>query len=209
MSALRTLLASLLILAAGVAALGAATDGFEAFTAESARRLSVRTQARALPPAALQSTLQSARGREFDFAGLHGRWLLVDFIYTRCATYCSVQGSAFAQLQDRLAGAIARGQVALLSISFDPVHDVPTELAAYKARARDRGAGWIAARPQHAADLQVLLRAFGVTAVADGRGGFEHNAAIHVVDPQGRLVAVLDWDAPEQALQFLQQQVPL
>lgn len=208
-SALRTLLASLLIVVAGVGALAASTDGFEAFTSETARRLAVRRQPQLLPPLAQQAALQSARGRLLDLAELHGRWLLVDFVYTRCATYCSVQGSAFAQLQERLATPIARQQVALLSISFDPAHDVPAELAAYKARSRDHGAGWIAARPTHSDDLQALLRAFGVRAIADGRGGFEHNAAIHVIDPQGRLVAVLDWDAPDQAFRFLQQQVAL
>lgn len=200
MQALRTLFASLLILAAGTATLAAATDGFRAFTSESARRLAVAAQPRPLP----QLVLQTARGQALPLAALRGRWLLVDFIYTRCSSYCSVQGSAFAQLQDRLAGAIAAQRVALLSISFDPAHDSPGELAAYLARSRDRGAGWFAARPTSEADLQSLLRSFGVTVIPDGRGGWEHNAALLLVDPAGRLVAVLDWDAAEDALQTLQ-----
>lgn len=199
MSALRTLLASLLILVAGVAALAAATDGFRAFTSETARRLDVREHPRALP----QVPLQTATGRTIDIAGLRGRWLLVDFIYTRCVTYCSVQGGEFARLQDRLAGPIAAGDVALLSISFDPAHDGPSELAAYQQRSGDRGAGWIAARPVRAADLAALKRAFGVTVIPDGLGGYVHNAAIAVVDPRGRLVAITDWDAPGEAAGYV------
>lgn len=199
MSVLRTLLASLLILAAGVSTLAAATDGFRAFTTETARRIDIREHPRALP----QVALQTAQGTTIDFSALRGRWLLVDFIYTRCATYCSVQGSEFARMQGRLATQIAEGKVVLLSISFDPSRDGPAELAAYQQRSGSRGAGWIAARPTSAEDLGKLMRVFGVSAVPDGLGGYIHNAAIAVVNPAGRLVAITDWDTPRDAERYV------
>jgi protein SCO1/2 len=192
---LRTLLASLLIVAAWVAVFAAVTDGFRAFTSETARRLDVREHPRALPSV----RLQTADGSAIDLASLHGRWLLVDFIYTRCMTYCSVQGNEFARLQAQLSGEIADGKLLLLSVSFDPSHDAPAELTAYQHRSRDRGTGWIAARPQNEADLDALLHAFGVRAIPDGLGGFVHNAAINVVDPDGHLVAIVDWNDPGNA----------
>lgn len=195
MAVLRTLLASLPILAGGLGALALATDGFRVFTSETARRLAVTEHPRVLPDV----PLQTADGRAIDFAQLRGRWLLVDFIYTRCETYCSVQGNQFAQLQQRLAASIAEGRVLLLSISFDPGYDGVTQLAAYQRRSGDHGAGWIAARPAQATDLPLLLRSFGVTVVPDRMGGYIHNAAIAVVDPAGRLVEVVDWDAAQQA----------
>lgn len=199
MSVLRTLLASLLVLGAGVATLAAATDGFRAFTSEAARRIDVREHPRALPAV----PLQTAQGRTIDFHALRGRWLLVDFIYTRCMTYCSVQGSEFAQLQGRLAQPIADGQVVLVSVSFDPAHDSPLQLAAYQRRSGDRGAGWLAVRPANASGLDALMHVFGVTAIPDGLGGYVHNAAIAVVDPRGRLVAITDWDAPHEAERYI------
>lgn len=199
MSVPRTLLASLLILAAGIAVLAAATDGFRAFTTETARRIAVLEHPRALPSA----SLQTARGKTIDFVGLRGRWLLVDFVYTRCMAYCSVQGSEFARLQDRLAGPIAQGRVVLLSISFDPSHDGPAQLGAFQRRSGDRGAGWIAARPTSPAALEGLMRVFGVTAISDGRDGYVHNAAINVVDPRGRLVAITDWYSPAEAERYV------
>lgn len=199
MSSARTLLASLAILAAGVATLAASTDGFRAFTTETARRIDVREHPRDLPAV----PLQAADGQIVSLASLRGRWLLVDFIYTRCMTYCSVQGSEFARLQDQLAGPIARGKVVLFSISFDPVHDGPQQLADYQRRSGDRGAGWIAARPVTPADLAALKRTFGVTAIPDGLGGYVHNAAIAVIDPRGQLVAVTDWDAPHEAVRYV------
>ena len=90
MRLLRTLLASLAILAAGLATLSAATDGFRAYTTETARRIDVHEHPRAVPDA----LLQTADGHIVELASLRGRWLLVDFIYTRCETYCSVQGSS-------------------------------------------------------------------------------------------------------------------
>lgn len=201
----RTVVASLLVGVACGTALFLATQGLQAFTAETARRVNVRRQPRALP---LQVALQTATGQTTTLGELAGRWLLVDFIYTRCTTYCTVQGGDFARLQDRLAQPMAAGRVALLSISFDPQHDGPVQLAAYQARERSRGAGWIAARPTNAAGLRALMRAFGVTAIADERGGYAHNAAINVVDPQGRLVDILDWDAAAQAERLIRRALP-
>lgn len=199
MAVLRTLLASLLLLTAGIGVLAALTDEFRAFTTASALRISVREQPRPVPDVALQT----ADGRTIDLKDLQGRWVLVDFIYTRCVSTCSVQGSEFARLQDRLAAPIARGEVSLLSISFDPAHDGPAQLAGYQRRSGTRGAGWIAARPIDNDGLQDLMRVFGIKAVADGMGGFIHNPVVAVVDPHGRLVAVLDWDDPDAAVAFV------
>jgi protein SCO1/2 len=200
LSALRALIASLLILGAGVAALALATGGFRAFTTETARRLDVRAHPRTVPDV----PLETANGRHVRFDSLRGRWLLVDFVYTSCFTYCPVQGRDFARLQDRLAGPIDRGRALLLSISFDPARDGPTRLAEYQQHAGDRGAGWIAARPTDAGGLAALVRTFGVTAIPDGQGGFVHNAAIAVVDPDGRLVAIMDWDDPRAAARYVE-----
>ncbi|TAN05625.1 MAG: SCO family protein [Rhodanobacteraceae bacterium] len=198
MTVLRTLLASLAILVAGIAVLAFSTDGFRAYTTETARRIDVRTHPRPVPPL----VLQAADGTRTSFAALRGRWLLVDFIYTRCTTYCSVQGGEFANLQRWLAGPIAAGKVTLVSVSFDP-RDEPAQLAGYQRRFGDSGTGWVAVRAVASADRAVLMRVFGVTAVADGLGGFVHNAAINVVNPDGKLVAILDWDDPRAAARYI------
>ena len=186
---LRTSLACGALLLAGGVALAAATDGFQAFTTETARRVAVRRQPADLPAVALEN--QS--GARFTLADLRGTWLLVDFIYTRCPTFCTVLGGDFARLERQLAGPIAQGRVQLLSISFDPTQDPPAELAAYlrRFRGQDMG-GWQAARPLTADGLQSLTAAFGVTIIRDRLGGYTHNAAIHLVDPEGRLVDIFD-----------------
>lgn len=184
----RTILLSVTVLLAGGGALSAATDGFQAFTTETARRVSVRRHPVDLPAVALENQA----GSRFTLADLRGSWLLVDFIYTRCPTFCTALGGDFAQLERQLAGPVVRGQVRLLSVSFDPTHDPPAELAAYVRRFRGRDGGWQAARPLTDDGLQQLTAAFGITVIPDRLGGYTHNAAIHLVDPAGRLVDIFD-----------------
>jgi protein SCO1 len=188
MRLLRTLFLSIALILVGGGVPYAATDHLQAFTSEAARRIAVRQHPIAVPSV----TFETQSGARSDFTNLRGKWLLVDFIYTRCPTYCVALGSEFAQLQDRLAGPLGKGTVELVSISFDPAHDKPRALAAYLQRAHSRGAGWVAARPIDSDGLDALERAFGITVIPDGLGGYTHNAAIHVVDPQGRLIEIVD-----------------
>ncbi|MCG3144715.1 MAG: hypothetical protein HONDAALG_02168 [Gammaproteobacteria bacterium] len=197
MALLRTLCASAVLALAGGAAFYAGTDGLRAYTTESARRIAVREHPVAIPAVALETD----SGARLDLGALRGRWLLVDFIYTRCPSYCRALGAELAQLQDRLAGPLARREVALLSISFDAAHDSPAELAAYLRRARSRGAGWVAARPLGGDGLDRLEHAFGITVISDGAGGYVHNAALHLVDPRGRLVSIFDAGDGQRAAQ--------
>ena len=199
MSALRTSIASVALVLAGGVVLASATDGFQAFTSEAARRVAVHERPVMIPPVALETQA----GDRINLAELRGKWLLVDFIYTGCQTLCLSLGSDFARLEEELAGPIANGRVRLLSVSFDPSNDSPRELVAYLERFHRRGPGWLAARPTDKAGLIELKRGFGVTVVPDGLGGYTHNAGIHLVDPQGRIVEILDFGAQQPLMQSL------
>lgn len=179
----------LIVLIAGATVLWIRTDGGRAFTTEGARRLAVARTPRALP----SIRLEASDGARFALDALRGRTVIVDFIYTNCPTLCVTLGSSFAQLQAALDTA-RREDVRLLSIGFDHEHDTPAALTAY---AHHHGADprrWMLARVADRRELQPLLSSFGVVAIADGYGGFTHNAALHVIDPRGRLVRILDAD---------------
>jgi len=196
---LRTLLASVVLSILGIVVLAAATDRFQAFTSETARRIAIQRH----PPEIPGTELETQDGRRVSFTDLRGRWLVVDFIYTRCPSYCSLLGGEFSQLQGALAGPLTQGKVTLLSISFDPVHDDPERLSDYLRRFGNHGVGWLAARPSDPASLIELEHAFGVTVVPDGSGGFVHNAALEIVDPRGRLVVIVDMGDPSAVGQML------
>jgi protein SCO1/2 len=180
---------------AGAALLLFATDGLRAFTAEGARRLDVARRPRAVPIA----LLEDAQARELSSAELRGRTTLVGFVYTQCGTLCPRLSGRFAELQERIRG--RSSDVRLLSVSFDPERDTPERLSEY-ARHLDAEPGlWSFARMRDPRALREWLSVFGIVVIPDGRGGFEHNAAIHVVDPRGRLAGVFDLDEIDAALQ--------
>jgi protein SCO1/2 len=183
----RTAIAALAVASVFSAALWQGTDGLRAFTTEGARRLSVIEQPRPVPAV----RLIDMHGRELTLADEIGRVVVVDFIYTTCPTICVALGESFAKLQHQIPTAGLANGVRLISISFD-LRDSPEALREYAQVHGADGSLWITARPENEEALSALLKTFGVTVIPDGAGGFVHNVALHVVDRQGRLVAIFD-----------------
>ena len=52
--------------------------------------------------------------------------------------------------------------------------------------------------------LQTLLDRFGVVVIPDGMGGYEHNAALLVMNGKGQLVRIFDLADLDAALVFAQ-----
>jgi protein SCO1/2 len=91
-------------------------------------------------------------------------------------------------------------RVGLLSISFDPLQDRPPALAAYAERMRMQPAVWQLVSLRSDADRRRLLDSFGIMVVPAPLGEFEHNAALHIVSPQGQLVRILGLGEGDVAL---------
>lgn len=200
----RTAWVSLGLIGMAIAAAAALTQGFEVWTAEGARRLAVIERPVSSPVVALAGPGLTGRHLpELWVSGAQGagRVTIVDFFYTRCLSVCLALGSGFQQLQNLLA-ATADDDVRLLSISFDPTHDGDAQLAQYASQWQADPRYWRIATVPDALQLRRLLDAFQVTVIADGQGGYEHNAALLVIDARGRLVRIFDADEPEAALAF-------
>lgn len=191
-------LASLaLVVILGAVFLWWSTDELRAFTSEGARRLEVSRQPRQLP----EALLTDQDGAPFRLGDLKGKWVVVEFVYTRCATLCSALGNSFERIARRLPPGRLGGDVILLSVSFDPRNDDQPALRDFAARFSGAGTGgWRVARVGDGWQLSALLATFGVVVVPDGAGGFEHNAALHVVDPGGRLSRIHDVTAVDLVL---------
>lgn len=168
------------------------SDGFTAFTAESARRAHILRAPRALPPA----LLEDQDGRVFSLNDYRGKLLAIEFIYTRCSTICRTLGMSFKQIRDRIPAQALGRDFALLTISFDTQSDDPARLKAYANAYGADGKNWRVARVPDAAQLKRLLDAFGIVVIPDGLGGFEHNAALHLLGRDGRLALIGDIDQP-------------
>jgi protein SCO1/2 len=189
---------------AGYASAAWLTHDFQVWTAEGARRLEV-----ALRPVETPGVQVDGPGiarQPLDRLLADGRTVtVVDFVYTRCQAVCLSLGGVLQQMQAAIRQDDAANRTApvkLLSISFDGSHDDPQVLQRYAARLNADTGLWRFARMPEARDTQRLLDAFEVVVVPDGRGDYEHNAALLVVDPQGRLVRVFDMAEQQLALAY-------
>lgn len=180
--------ATLAALAGAITLTLQATDGLSSFTSESWRRAQVARNPVPLP----EARLQDHEGKQFALSDLCGRVLIVNFIYTQCASICRALGSESAQLASRLRPLIEHDDVAVISISFDPQRDGPEQMSEYKHSMQRGETPWRIARPSRLEDNKRLLETFGVVVIPDSFGGFDHNAALHIVDRSCRLVRIID-----------------
>lgn len=120
-------------------------------------------------------------------------------MYTRCTAICVALGYEFRELQAQIVRSGLSDKVQLLSISFDPEHDTSDVLAGYAKRMRADPSIWRVGTVPDENDLRDLLDVVGIVVIPDGLGGFQHNAAFLVVDPNGQLTAIVDLAQPNRA----------
>ncbi|WP_394780249.1 SCO family protein [Undibacterium sp.] len=195
-----TLIALLLLFVLGTAAIYHGTDKFRVVSTEEARRLSIAEHPRKVPNA----ELIDANGRKqglYHTLDRDGRVSIVTFIYTRCNAICSVLGNEFQQMQQSLQQRGLQHQLRLLSISFD-ASDGPVQLSSYARRMKADPQDWQLFSVDTAMQRKSLLDSFGIVVVPAPLGEFQHNAAFHVLTPDGRLSRIFDYDQPDAALAY-------
>lgn len=195
MSAWRGVAGALLSLTVVATLLGGATNGFRVWTTDAARAMEVAARPTAVPRVALVDQHGAPQ-----FIAATPRATIVDFVYTRCVTLCGTLGATYQQLQTDIVRRGVAERVRLLTISFDPVWDTPERLRYYAIAMHPDPAVWTIATFPNTHEVAGVLRAFGIRVISDGAGGFVHNAALHVVNPAGQLVAILPIDARDDAI---------
>lgn len=195
----KTFLASVGVLAFGLAGLLQATAQGNAFTTETLRRTEV-SKAPSLVP---ELSVYDANGNRSTLRQLltgDGRVWIVDFVYTRCQTVCTTLGTVFQQLQLQIRQRGLENKVGLLSVSFDPANDTANSLQAYRDRMSMDPTIWRVVTLSSPLDRRQLLEAFGIMVIPAPLGEFEHNAALHLVSGAGRLFRIIDYDDATLAL---------
>ena len=201
---LRTALLCAALALGGYASASWLTHDFQVWTAEGARRLEVALTPVAAPAVRVEGP-DAAPQPLPQLLGDGRSVVIVDFFYTRCRAVCLALGSVFQQMQAALQAADESGApagVRLLSISFDPERDTTQDLQRYAARMKAQPRWWRFVRPADTQQAARLLASYQVVVVPDGRGDFEHNAALLVVDQRGRLVRVFDPAEQQLALDY-------
>ena len=172
----------------------------------TARRLATmkRMAGLATPPLAIDAAvpdfaLIDQQRQRVTLAGLSGKVVAVNFVYTRCALpqFCLRMSNNFAALQKRFARELGR-ELVLLTITFDPERDTPEALASYASRWQANLAGWHFLTGS-SADIRRVCGFFGQEAFAD-EGLMNHSLHTVVIGRTGTLVANIEGNqfTPEQ-----------
>jgi protein SCO1 len=171
------------------------TDGFKAFTAETARINELKEEKPVFP----QVTMEDSKGRTYSLSEFDNKYVLITFLYTSCGTVCPQLEKNMAELYERLPQYVGN-EILFLSISFDPTRDDPDRLETYRKAFGSDGDTWRMARIVDKNELDLLLKRFGVIVIPDGNGNFTHNSAFYLVDKTGRLSEVMDYTKIEEAV---------
>lgn len=186
----------------GLAFLWQATDGLQALTAESARRVAIEKRKPVVPDV----TLETMTGEFRKLGSSEGRIVLVEFIYTTCPVICQDAGSDLSRIRDALVKDGFGDRLKIYSVSFDLATDTVENLKHYGEAHGTDGKIWTVAKPSEGS-LQELLSLFGVIVIPNEYGGYEHNAALHVINQNGQLSKILEIDDVDGAIATVKRMV--
>ncbi len=143
------------------------------------------------------------RGQAFGLKNLRGHWSMLFFGYANCPEYCPTTLTTLAAMQKSLRASGAAVLPQVIFISVDAQRDTPRQLAQYVPYFDPEFIGVTAADQP---TIEAVAREFGVAVIiepkqADGSYVVDHSSAIFVLDPSGRLAAILNDPFTVQSLQ--------
>jgi protein SCO1/2 len=132
------------------------------------------------------------RGQTFGSANLRGSWSMMFFGYTNCPDFCPTTLITLAALEKRLRAGAAPVRPKVIFMSVDAKRDTPEQLAKYVPYFDPEFIG-LTAPSQPAIEAVAAKLGVGViiTPKADGTYTVDHSGAIFVLNPDGRLTAIL------------------
>jgi protein SCO1/2 len=136
-------------------------------------------------------TLTDQKRRRIRLSDFRGRAVAMNFIYTSCPlpNLCLRLANNFNVLQKRFRRELG-GDLVLLTVTFDPVHDTPEVLARYAGQwSADRGRWHFLTGP--AAEVRRVCEMFDVHAYAD-EGLLDHSLHTVLIDGTRKLVANIE-----------------
>jgi protein SCO1/2 len=135
-------------------------------------------------------TLIDQNGRDVTLSSLKGKPVVVDFIYTRCPGPCLLLTQKMARIATRLSSRIGSG-FTMVSITVDPEHDAPDQMAKYMKTQGIETKGWffLTGPP---ARIDRVLTDFQLRRQRDPDGSVEHISGVFILGPDGREVREYD-----------------
>ena len=114
------------------------TDGFTAFTEETARTNKLVAEQPEVPNIVLEDSL----GKEYAFDEFEGKYVFMTFFYTSCSTVCPQLEMNAAEVYSQIPEEYLGEDIVFLSVSFDPERDTPEVLEKYRTYFETDGEKW-------------------------------------------------------------------
>jgi protein SCO1 len=147
-------------------------------------------------------SLIDQQGRPFGSADLRGHWSMLFFGYTNCPDLCPATLATLAAMEKRLRAAKAPVRPQVVFVSVDAKRDTPAQMAKYVPYFDPEFIGLTAADQP---SIEAVAKKLGVSVIiepaADGRYAVDHSGDIFVLDPDGRVAAILSGPFGAEALQ--------
>ncbi|HYK65613.1 MAG TPA: SCO family protein [Patescibacteria group bacterium] len=128
-------------------------------------------------------SLIDQNGASISLASLKGQPVLIDFIYTSCGSTCPMLTAKMAAIAHALGPALG-ADVKIVSITLDPEHDGPAELAKYAKGhdADDKGWMFLTGMP---AQVDQVLAQFKLRRTRESDGSITHSIEAFLLGPDG------------------------
>lgn len=137
-------------------------------------------------------SLQDADGRVVSLAGLRGKVVVLNFIYTNCPDVCPLHAERIAELQAMINQTPMKTMVEFVTITTDPKHDTGEVLRDYGRAHGLAPVNWVflTAGPDQPEDsTRKIAEAYGLKFTQSDDGMQMHGIVTHVIDQDGQLRA--------------------
>lgn len=137
-------------------------------------------------------SLLDQHGHEFGLTRLKGKWSFIFFGYTYCPDICPITLAIMSEVRNRLNKSDEINNLQTIFVSVDPERDSLQRLGEYTGYFNPEFIGLWGSEDE----LRSLTGQLGIffekhQASESGEYLVDHTAAIFLIDPQGRLVAIL------------------
>ena len=143
--------------------------------------------------------LQDVDGRTVRLADFQDKVVVLHFIYTNCPDICPLHAERIAEIQEMINQTPMRDQVRFVSVTTDPVNDIPDVLRDYGPDHGLDPVNWVflaggPGTPENT--TRNLAKRFGHKFIKLDDSYQKHNIVTHVIDRKGR------WRANFYGLKF-------
>ena len=133
-------------------------------------------------------TLKDQFGAQVSLADFRGKWILVDWVFTNCLTFCPILTGDMHEVGQGIGSALG-SDIELVTVSFDPTRDTPAVMQAHAAATTGGLEGWTWLTGTQE-ETDAVAAAYGVSfdpAEPIGEvAQFNHTNVMVIIDPAGR-----------------------